>query len=119
MSVELWFTDMRLLNIYAYFPIENFDVVALALREKYGMEKTRTSESMGWFAGEVVVGLPTPDMLMLKRQPTHPKVPDGKYIVRGAQYGVLEFDSLTDANDITQRLNEQQERKVKGVAEKL
>ena len=119
MSVDLWFTDKRLSNIQAYFPIEHYDVVALALREKYGPERSRTSGAMAWFAGEIVLGLPTPDMLVLKRQPTHPKSPDGKYIVRGTQYGALEFDSLSDANEITKRLNEQHDRKVKGVAEKL
>ena len=74
---------------------------------------------MAWFAGEIVLGLPTPDMLVLKRQPTYPKSPDGKYIVRGTKYGALEFDSFSDANEITKRLNEQLDRKIKGVAEKL
>ena len=118
MSVDLWFTGKRLSNIQAYFAIEHYDVVALALREKYGPERSRTSATMVWFAGEIVPGF-TPDMLVLKRQPTYPKSPDGKYITRGTQYGALEFDSLSDANEVTKRLNEQHDRKVKGVAERL
>ena len=119
MSIVVSFTDQRLSEIHAYFPVAEFDVVWLALREKYGKESSRVGGEVQWLSSQRELGQPIPDQLTLRREPKKQPTPDGKYVLPSVRYSEIEYESLWIANEAMRRKQEEHDQKVKGVANKL
>ena len=119
MSIEISFMNERVFQIHAYFPAEHFDSVWLALREKYGQESTRSEANVEWRTNDHGFGKPIPDEIFLRRVPNEPPFEDGTYIRSGMKYSVIEYVGAWDANEKGKAREEEQRRKIKGIADQL
>ncbi len=119
MTVEFTFVDSRVVEIQAYFPAHEFDTVWLALREKYGREDKRDADRIEWYSTPMHPDKPIADELVLRRKPSSPPKPDGTYYLANVEYSVIHYESLASARDAMRKRQEDRDRKVRGVAEKL
>ena len=117
--VELSFRDERVVEIQAYFPSEHYQIIWLALREKWGKEDRRSGDRVEWFSTPMAPGQPIPDELTLLAKPASAPRPDGRYYLPTIEYSVIDYQSLAAAREDMRRRQELRERTVKGVAGKL
>ena len=109
----------RVFQIHAYFPSEHFDIVWLALRERYGKENRRDEKMIEWLSGERHLDKPIPDEIYLLRSPESVVLVDPPFFRDGVTYSVIEYNSSWDANERLRVREERNRREVKGVADGL
>ena len=119
LSAEFYFVEDRVQSIRVHFARENFDTIWLALRERYGKEAERSGDRVEWFSGSRDLGQPMPDQLTLHRSADPRPTPDGKYIKDGVQYALIEYESLAQVRDQAKKRQDQRERQIRDISNKL
>lgn len=119
LSVEFYFNEDRVQSIRVYFPRVEYDSIWLALRKRYGQEESRSIEKAEWFTGSRELSRPMPDELALVRNPEPLPVPDGKYIKEGVEYALIEYTSMVRIREQMKQKQDERERQLKTLSEKL